>query len=303
MNTMRYRSTRLTAVATAAMLAAIVIFPGCSGLKWWQQGRYFKTSVARDFKPADDQRIAVYVFSEGEAIDGTDRPTDAFDIAETIISVPLMLLGGGIPNQTQIGISPAFYPDPITASAIFEPDTSNAGPSLELASAIREELNSRGFSAAVVTDLGHSGEIPLKSVLKDAKDKGYEQALVVYYSGLRKWTQYAGTETYSRGRNTVVQTNVNQFNGFLFLPNAALLNTSNGRQLWSSSYYGLVENAHIINFSGEPFVKAVTDRIIVNGADDYMKAAVLAARSLFEPTAWTLGVAPFPGRGERKTKM
>jgi hypothetical protein len=65
----------------------------------------------------------------------------------------------------------------------------------------------------------------------------------------------------------------------------------------------LVEHAHLPNLSNEPFTRAVTDKVIVNGADNYVDAATNAAGVMFQPAAWTAGFVAFPEGGDRKTKM
>ena len=169
--------------------------------------------------------------------------------------------------------------DEVMAGATFDPDTSNSGPSLEFANAIATQLGDRGYNAKAATDLGHSREITLADCLKDAKAKGYDGAFVAYYC------------CFSTSDH------------FVYFPNGGFFETKTGDQLWKSSYYGMVENAHIINLSGEPFVNIVSSVVTDNGDDTYIKAAPKAAKMLLDPSAFPSTTKPFPGKGERKHHM
>ena len=96
----------------------------CSGLWLWQQNQYFTTSVAADFQQRNIKSIGVYVFSNGSSYDG-------------------------------VQLSYSYYPDDIVATTVFAPDSSNTGPSLELAQAVKRKLVEKGYSVSIIDKLGH----------------------------------------------------------------------------------------------------------------------------------------------------
>lgn len=297
---MQYRNLFIIAiVAVASMLSS-----GCAGLKLWQKGRHFQTSLDPAYAPDSVSKVAVYVFSEGEPIDGKDIPVDALDVIGSILMLPIKLLSGDFSfGGTQIGLHQSFFPHKVATDLTMEPDMSNAGPSLELANNIREHLAEKGYPATVISTIEHKGEIPMSQVLAHARSEGYDAAFVVYYAGLKSWTEYAGTEVYTRGRTTVTQTNVNVYNGFLFLPNAGLFDVNTGKMMWSYSNYGIVQKAHTPNISGEPFVVVSSESLVKKGGDDYFVAAKNAAKLMFDPEHWPQSYIDLPSRGDGKRRM
>lgn len=296
-----------TFILLGALLLCATLCTGCaglSGMKAWEKGRYFNSELNSSYQPDQIRSIGIYVYSEGEAIDGSEKPFDAMELVSSIILFPIKLFSGTLTfGAPQVGVSTKFYPSEVTATSVLEPDTSNSGPSLELAQAIREQLTQRGYSATVVTELGHSREIPVTKCLDHAKANGYDAALVVNYSGLSKWTEYAGTDVQYGYKTKTVITKVNVYEGFLYLPNAVMFSTASNDVLWSNSFYGVYENAHVMNLSGEPFIKAETSAMLPLGDDSYFKAAPKAAESLFDPKLWRDSFREFPQRGEKKRKL
>lgn len=296
---MRYKNS----LALIAISAAILL-PGCGGLKVWQNGRHFQTSLSPKYAADSVDKVAVYVFSEGEAVNGQDIPMDALDIVGSILMLPIKLLSGDFSfGGTQIGLHQSHFPYKVERGVTFEPDSRNAGPSLELANAVKEHLSDKGYPATVITTMPHTGEIPLADVLAHARNEGYDVAFVVYYKGLSSWTEYAGTETHYSGRTRIVTTNVNVFNGFLFIPNAGMFDVNTGEQLWKYNNYGMVQKAHLPNLAGEPFVAVVSEALVRNGGDDYFIAAKKAATLLFDPEHWQKSFIEIPQKGDGKRRM
>jgi nucleotide-binding universal stress UspA family protein len=296
-------STRIVSILMVGCFGYLL--SGCAGLRMWERNRYFRTEVKPNLDSNSIQTIGVYAFSNGEQIDGSDTPTDAFDVIETIlIKVPVGLLTGSLSfGGPQVGLHKLFYPDEVTAGIVFEPDTSNAGPSLELASAVKEQIEQRGYKAKVVTNIGHSGEISLESCLKHARENGFDAIFVAHYSGLTTWTEFGGQDVFRTSKYTIVKTNVISHTGYLYIPNAALFDVKSGERIWNHCYYGVVQKGHLPNLAGEEFVQVASDALIHNGADDYFKSAPKAAKVLFEPGLWPDSFVEFPTKGEKKRRM
>lgn len=295
----------LTSLMTAAFL-----FQGCTGLKMWEKGDYFQTELSKDYDINKVGKIGIYVYSDGETIDGSDRPFDVAELVEQIVLLPLQLASGSFSfGRSQIGFNTKFYPSSLTKETVMEPDTSNSGPSLELANKLKIKLGEFGYNPEIVTDLGHNGEISVEQCLAHAKENRYDAAFIVYYSGLSRWTKFGGTSTrtaydYATGYNTTITTTlVDVFNGYLYLPNATMFSTESGEVLWKNWYYGIYEHAHLPNLAGETFTKVADDLIYPLTDDDYFKASTKAVEAMFAPTAWPDSFVELPKRGERRGKL
>jgi hypothetical protein len=265
---------RRNIVGLLALLSIVtMVSSGCAGLFLWEKGKFYHseamdsaTVVAKNI-----QSVGVYAFSNGEAIEHT----------------------------MMIGLSMYDWPSEVTASSSFDPDTSLAGPSLEISNVVAKQLNERGYNAKAVSDLGHNGTITVEQCLKDAKAKGYDGAFIIHYSGVKNWQQNLGS-TYSGRTETI---HLAEHDGFLYIPNATFFETKTGDQIWKNSYYGLVENAHLFNFSNQSFVKVVESSMVNNDAGTYIGAAPKAVNVLLEPTLFPGTTKPFPSRGEKKHHM
>jgi hypothetical protein len=287
-----------------ALVAIMFLGTGCAGLRLWEKGRYFQTELSPGIKPDQIHNIGVYVYSDGEAVNGTEIPFDVFDLIGDILMFPIKLFSTGAHfNSTQVGLNSKFFTDEIRTGESFEPDTSNSGPSLELATAVQSQLKDLGYGAEIVTDLGHSKEISVEDCLAHAKKAGYDAVFIVHYTGMKSWTEFAGTQITEGYRSTLITTKIKIHNGYLFIPNAALFDTKSGQRLWATSNYGIVEHAHIPNLSGEPFIMVESSALIYNGDDDYFKAAPKAALMIFSPQMWKESFKEFPKRGEKRQKM
>ena len=180
---------------------------------------------------------------------------------------------------------------------------------LELANKIKSKLGEYGYRAETITDLGHNGDISVQQCILHARENRYDAAFVVYYSGLSRWTKFAGVTSrtsydYATGTNTTINTtHVDVFNGYLYLPNATMFSSETGKVLWKNWYYGIYENAHLPNLSGETFTKVANSLIYPMTDEDYFKASTKVIETIFEPTAWPDSFKEFPKRGERKGKM
>ncbi len=202
-------------------------------------------------------------------------------------------------DKESAGLSKAFFPERITQESVFEPAKSSAGPSFELALNIKRELVSKGYSANAVNDLGHDTRISIKDIISNARQNGFDAAFIVYYSGLDKWTSYstttytpyyAGDGRYRHSKSVIYDVH----KGFLYLPNAALIDTKDNSMLWSTQHYGLVEYAKVFNISGQPFNKVVTEAILPYGDKSYLEAAGLAKDMIFKPEFWPRSFIEFP---------
>ncbi len=285
---------RLFQLSLYIFISAIV-FNGCGlqGFRTWYKGKYFNSALAKDFKERDIKKIGVYVFSDGAAKDakGGSRGFDGF-----LTNIYKPGFGTKGISKEDVSLDKKYYPEDVTLGSAFNPDTSNSGPSSELAIQIAKKLTAMGYVARDVLGLGHSGTVSLDQCIKDAKSKNYDAAFVVYYSGLDKWPEYSGKEITS----SLITTHVTIYDGFLYIPNAALFAVKDGARLWNNSYYGIVENAHFFNISAEPYTKLVHKAIIHNGDETYIKAAPKAVKLLFEPEYWQDSFAPLPIRGDGK---
>lgn len=304
-----HRIMNINAIRFIGIFSVVVALSGCMGMKVWEKGDYFQSDLSNEFKPEEVSKIGIYVFSEGEPVDGSDRPFDIAELMQQILLLPVSLATGQFSfGQAQVGLSKKFYPPAVTKGLVMEPDTSNSGPSLELANKVKEKLNEYGYTGEVVTELGHGNEISTQQCLQHAKEAGYDGALVIYYAGLSKWTKFAGTETHtyyrgSGGSTSVTTTLYDIINGYLYLPNATLFSTKSEDILWSNWYYGIYENAHLFNLSGEEFTDISDDVLFPLTDEDYFKAANKAAAMIFEPAAWPDSFNKFPKRETQKGKM
>lgn len=254
----------------------MVVNSGCfRGLAVWEKGKYFQTEVASDAKERDLETVGVYCFSDGEAMNAT---------------------------YSFNGFSASWWPREVRPGVTFYPDTTNSGPSLELATAIASELNDRGYVAKAVSTLGHGRDITIEEVLQHAKENGYDAAFITSYKGLTSWSEITGITTGYRSKTI----HVGVYEGYLFLPNSGFFDLKKGDQVWKSSYYGIVENATLPNLVNSPFVEVATDQLVGNGEENYVKSAPKAAEIIFKPSLWPESFKEFPAKeeaGSKKRKM
>ncbi len=182
------------------------------------------------------------------------------------------------------------------------PDTSNTGPSLELALQVREQLNQRGYSGIVMEDLGHSNAITVKECLANAREHKLDAAIVVFYSGLHTWREpnyCPECLDYRSMWRTRVSLFSSLHHGYLYLPNATIFNPADESTIWSTNYYGVLQEAHLPNLSNEDLA-SVADLAVLPSADtDYFAAAPKTARLMFDPLFWPGSFKEFPRHPRR----
>ncbi|MDP4219043.1 MAG: hypothetical protein Q8916_01660 [Bacteroidota bacterium] len=252
------------------LCTASLLLSSCSGLFVGNKGDFFHTSLGDTSEVHQMKSVGVYVFSNGET-------------------------RGGVYNFLE---STSVFPDEVQQGAKFYPDTANSGPSLELANAITKELLDRGYTAHASTNLPQGEKVTLEDCIADAKKQGYDGVFIAYYTGFNQWSKVAGV-TYGWNTRT---THINVYEGYMYITNSGFFNVSNGEELWKNSYYGVVENAHVINFYNEPFTIAVPKALYECSGDSYMEAASHAAKVIFDPPMWHDSFKEFPSKGEKKKK-
>ncbi|MDB5035216.1 MAG: hypothetical protein JWQ98_2457 [Chlorobi bacterium] len=253
--------------ATGYMLALISLLllggfcTGCTGLLSTDAGKYFHCERKGDIRTDNIKAVGIYTFSSGPII-----------YAE--------------------GLEPDLYPPEITGTTLLAPDTINTEPSRELARAIKRELELRGYKAPVMSGLGHSKAVNVNNCLADARSKGMDAVFITYYAGISSRWRYAR----STGRAPSLETTSTHRNGYMYLPNSALFDARTGDLLWSNSYYGLVENAHVVNISNEGFIDIVPEALIETGDENFVGAASKAVKNIFTPPLWPDSFREFPVR-------
>jgi len=294
---------RLFVPITALVLGALLCngCAGLNGLKIWQQGHYFTTDLNDTYRPDSVRSIGIYVFSDGEAVDNSNDPFDALELIPSILFPPFALYYYGGGHSTRI-ISPTFYPSSVSATSVLEPDSSNTGASLELAKAIQKQLAQRDYSATVVTDIGHSGDIPVATCLDDANAKGYDAACIVSYGAVWKWRLPSNIISEYGLRSNTSSSSGYTYEGFIYLPNVTIFSTASHEVLWSNSFYGVYEHAHVVNLSDEPFTKTSMPVVLTLGESNYFEAAPRAAAALFNPIYWRESFKGFPPRNQKERK-
>jgi hypothetical protein len=250
---------------------------GCSGLAVWQSGHYYHSMAVDSVAVRDVHTVGIYVFSDGES--------------ET-------------KGEFNLGLAPGDWPgSEVVPGATFSPDSSNAGPSLELANALVKELNNRGYNAKAATDLGQSNNVTVEQCMKNAKDAGYDGVLIAYYKGFKSWNTSTVSQGVTSMGHAATITNITPYKGFLYLTHGGFFDVKTGEELWKNSYYGMVQHAHMFNLSDEPFVSVVNEAVVDNGAEDYLKAAPIAADVLLDPGKFKETTKPFPSAGEKRHRM
>ena len=254
-----------------AVLILTVSLSSCSGLFVGRKGDFFHTSVGDTVVAKQLKSIGVYVLSNRKTRGGV------FNFVESVSD----------------------FPDEVEHGTTFRPDTSNSGPSLELANAIAKELWERGYSAKVASGAAQSGSVTVEDCIKDAKNEGFDGVFIAYYTGYNQWSKIEGV-TYSWGATT---THIGVFDGYMYITNSGLFDVQSRSQLWKNSYYGIVENAHVINFFNEPFTIAVPKALYDCSGETYFAAAPHAAKIIFDPPLWKESFKEFPSKGERKKRL
>jgi len=255
------------------LLTISILLPllsSCSGLFVGTKGDFFHNSVGDTASAHLMKTVGVYVFSNGQTRGGT------YNFLE----------------------STSTFPSEVEPGAKFYPDTANSGPSLELANAITKELVDRGYTAHAAPTMPQSDKITVDDCIADAKKQGYDGIFIAYYTGYNQWSKVEGV-TYGWNTRT---THIGVYEGYMYITNSGFFNVNTNEEIWKNSYYGVVENAHIINFYNEPFTIAVPKALYDCAGESYMDAAPHAAKVIFDPPLWHDSFKEFPSKGEKKKK-
>jgi hypothetical protein len=302
---MKTAFTMRSLVIWSASLLCILTLSSCYGLAVSDMGKHYQTEKAPELDGMSFKKIGVYAVSDGKAqsINGTNALVYGVGMYPFwVIPFPYTAALISRPNVTDIyGFSPGDFPSKITIPFKVRTDSVNTGPSFELALAVQKQLDERGFQAEAVSDMSHSGNVSSDAILSHAKNAGYDAAFVMVYTLYKRWQRMTGSQTVSTGyRSTATIVNVSYYEGYLFLPSAALVDVNTGRILWSSAYYGLVSNAHTPNVSNQAMSVAVNEAIIEQGRDTYVDAAKVTVDRLFSPKYWKGSYKPFPAPKQKK---
>lgn len=276
-------STRMEQTDHRILLLLILIvsgtsISGCSGFLFRHIGRYYQTELDTNEIHNGLSTIGIYVFSDGQSFS----------------------------RNRQNGLEAWDWPIPVTIGASITPDTSNTGPSLELAISIRHELSNRRYRCFIIEDLGHSQRVSVDSCIANARARGLDAAMVVFYSGLFAWNEPNGCDECKTIRSLEKTRKYwwgREHNGYLYLPNAAIISTSSNSTIWSTRYYGIVQNAHVPNFANVDFSRVPDLAVIPSGDTQYMFAAPKTAHLMFDPMFWPGSFKEFPSRPAPKRKL
>ncbi|MEP7217729.1 MAG: hypothetical protein ABI876_02370 [Bacteroidota bacterium] len=230
---------------------------GCAGFSSGDAGKYYRCERRRDIRTDNIKSVGIYTFSSG----------------------PIVYANG---------LEPDLYPSEITRASVLAPDTANTKPSLELARAIKRELESRGYRAPMMLSLGHSNAVSVNDCLNNARSGGMDAIFITYYTGISSQGRYGapyGSADHSTHKN-----------GYMYLPNSALFDARTGDLLWSNSYYGIVQNAHAFNISNEGFIDIVPEALIETGDESFPGAASKTVKNIFNPLLWPDSFREFPVR-------
>lgn len=277
----------------AVLLVSIALFlSGCYGLRLSEKGMHYQTEKAKGLDSMKFTSIGVYALSDGkiQSIRGRTGAMGGYG------GLDLSRANGTDPY----GFTPDHYPDKIEIPFTLLTDSANAGPSFEIALAMQKQLEERGFNAKAATDAPHRDVVTSEAILRHAAESGHDAAFMITYTLFNRWQRLEDRTETRNANGTRINDLVKYSEGFLAIPNAALVDVKTGRILWSSSYYGIVMNAQTPNISNQAFCIAVNSAIIENGRDTYVEAAKIAVDRIFNPTYWRGSYVPFPTLKQKK---
>ncbi|MBU3678355.1 MAG: hypothetical protein FGM32_01945 [Candidatus Kapabacteria bacterium] len=293
-------------VAHALITASVIVtLSGCYGLALPERGMHYQTEKVANLDAMKFRKIGVYALSDGKAQSLNGMQMGQLYMAGIWVFnfVPVPYAGSLVTRSNATdpyGFSPSNFPDKIEIPFKLKTDSSNAGPSFELALAMKKQLEERGFDAEAATDVPHSGHVTSEQMLAHATKSGYDAAFLMTYKLYKRWQRLAGTETTQSFNTRTTIVNVKYNEGYLYIPSVALVDVKTGKILWSSAYYGIVSNAHTPNASNQAFGIVVNEAIIQLGRETYVEAAKSAVENIFKPQYWKGSYKPFPAPKQRK---
>lgn len=296
----------LLKIMHAWMYAAVIVaLSGCYGLALNEKGMHYQTAKVANLDAMKFKKIGVYALSDGKAQSLVGLQMSGLHIAALwpFNILPFPYTGSLITraNGTDIyGFTPSNYPEKIEIPFKVKTDSSNAGPSFELALAMKKQLEERGYDAEAATDMPHRGYVSSEQILSHAKNAGYDAAFMMTYTLFKRWQRLGGTETTQSFNTRTTIVSVKYTEGYLFIPSVALVDVQSGKILWSSAYYGIVSNAHTPNVANQSLSMAVNDAVTELGRETYVEAAKSAVENIFNPKYWKGSYKPFPAPKQRK---
>jgi hypothetical protein len=220
-----------------SLIIVLVLIGGCVSDK------YFRTELDPEFVPESIDTVGVFVFSNGPTIHGS--------------------------------VSAFYYPEEVTRSTTLFPDTTNTGPSLELAREIVKQLEARGYVAVMVEEMGHRNWVSVDQCIEHARNRGYGAAFVASYTGFDK---------------------IGRTPAYVYVTNAALFTVEPSKRVWSNCYYGLVQNSHTRSLSLQSGSLMIYEAWKHVSGMTYVETAPKAAEALFAPQLWPASFTPLPAR-------
>ncbi len=300
------KNTATMKFALASIYATVALaLSGCYGLALHEKGVHYQTEKVSNLDEMKFKKIGVYSLSDGKAqsLNGVQMDGLYFAGVWVFNFLPFPYAGSMItrPNATDpYGFTPSNFPDKIEIPFKIKTDSSNAGPSFELALAMTKQLEERGYEAEAATDAPHRGYVSSDQIMTHAKNAGYDAVFMMTYTLYKRWQELAGTATSQSFNTRTTIINVKYTEGYLYIPSVALVDVQTGKILWSSSYYGIVSNAHTPNISNQAPSIAVNTAITETGRDTYVAAAKSAVENIFNPHYWKGSYKPFPEPKQRK---
>jgi len=262
---------------------------GCTGLRIGRMGRYYKTELAPNYKNVHIKKIGVYVFSNGRAKDGTQPP---------LFRKILFVLSLGIINDINVdSFDQRFFPPEIKAGSKFHPSPDLKDASHQLAMQVAAYLTNKGYSVQLENLPDGMKKPMVYDCISDAAKKGFDAVFIVDYTGMYRWVKFKGSDSYSTGSASFTVNSYDEYTGFLYLPNAAMFDIKTGKRVWASSYYGLVQGAHLFNFLA-PYNVTSAVAVVNQGGSNSQNAAENAAKMIFKPKYWPGSFVDLPQVGQ-----
>lgn len=257
---------KYTAYILLALLLSSCGFSSYSSKK----GNFYRCTLVDDFEARKIEKIGVFAYSNTEIFQGMEL-SDAADV----------------------------YPQEITLSTTFKSNTELNGPSKELSINISNYLSDNGYKAKEMKDLSVGTVLSVDSIVNYGLSKGFHAVFVVNYAAVANY--------YSDASKIIVNPFFVKSTGltinFLYLPNAALIECSTKKILWSSTYYGIVENSHVFNPLITEYTKVIEKALVEYNGIDYFKAAEKVVDLFFAPKYFPKSAKIIPLNKLKKLKI